>query len=63
LRRTVNFYAEVFNKQYFLNGGSNQFLTFGDQFSLANNGELKLYITLNEVLQTQLKTPSSYPFP
>jgi hypothetical protein len=63
LRRTVNFYAEVFNKQYFLNGWSSPYFTFGFEFTPANNGELGLYITLNGVLQTQLKTPGSYLFP
>lgn len=63
LRRYTNFFAEIFHKQYFLNGWSTPFLTFGFQLTSANNGELDLYITTGGVLQTQLRTPNEYFFP
>lgn len=55
--------GEVFNKQYFLNGWSNPFLTFGFQFHTTQDGQIDLYITLNGTLQTVLRTPTSYTLP
>lgn len=51
LRRYTNYFAEVFNKQYFLNGWSSPFLTFGFQMQNTNDGSIELYITLNGTLQ------------
>lgn len=62
LRRGTTYPAEIFNKQYFLNGWSNPFLTFGFQTHTTNDGQCDLYITLGGVLQT-LRTPSSYVVP
>lgn len=63
MRRNTNYPAEIFNKQYFANGWSSPFLTFGFQTHSSNDGQLDLYITLNGTLQTQLRTPTSYVFP
>ena len=63
LRRGTNFPGEVFNKQYFLNGWSSPFLTFGFQTHTTSDGQCDLYVTLDGVLQTALRTPSSYPIP
>lgn len=62
MRRGTNSAAEIFNKQYFLNGWSNPFLTFGFQTHSANDGECDLYITLNGTLQF-IRTPTSYVIP
>ncbi|SRR5258706_11145879 len=61
VRRSTNYPAEIFNKQYFLNGWSNPFLTFGFQTHSASD-QCDLYITLGGVLQT-LRTPTSFPMP
>lgn len=63
LRKYTNYSGVVFNKQYFANGWSNPWLTFGFQFTAANNGELDLYITFGGVLQSALRTPNRYFFP
>lgn len=69
LRRGTNFPGEIFNKQYFLNGWSNPFLTFGFQTHTTSDGQCDLYITTTATfqgsgtLQTALRTPSSYPIP
>jgi len=58
LRRYTNYFAEIFNKQYFLNGLSSPFLTFGFQLLNTSDGQLDLYITLNGTLQF-VRTPST----
>lgn len=63
MRRGTNYPAEIFNKQYFLNGWSTPFLTFGFQTHTTSDGQCDLYITLDGVLQTALRTPASYPIP
>lgn len=62
LRRYTNYFAELFNKQYFLNGWSNPFLTFGFQLVNTNDGQLDLYITLGGTLQF-IRTPSNFTVP
>lgn len=60
---------ELFNKQYFLNGWSTPFLTFGFQMVTSNDGQCDLYITTTSgaqgsgSLQTQLRTPTPYVLP
>src|SRR5574337_599978 len=44
-RRFTNFFGELFNKQYFLNGWSTPFLTFGFQMDNTTDGRFKAYIT------------------
>lgn len=61
LRRSTNYPAEIFNKQYYLNGWSSPYLTFGFQTHTVSD-QCDLYITLGGVLQT-LRTPTSYPMP
>ncbi len=63
MRRATNYAAEIFNKQYFLNGWSSPFLTFGFQTHSSNDGQCDLYITLNGTLQTQVRTPAAFPMP
>lgn len=61
--------VELFNKQYFLNGWSSPFLTFGFQMVTSNDGQCDLYITTTSgaqgggSLQTQLRTPTPYVLP
>lgn len=50
---------ELFNKQYFQNGWSNPFLTFGFQMTNSNDGRCDLFITLGGVLQS-VNTTSNY---
>jgi hypothetical protein len=63
MRRGTNYPAELFNKQYFLNGWSTPYLAFGFQTHTTSDGQCDLYITLNGTLQTQLRTPASYVIP
>lgn len=63
VRRATNYPAEIFNKQYFLNGWSNPFLTFGFQTHSTSNGQCDLYITLNGTLQAAVRTPTSHVLP
>lgn len=63
LRRYTNYFAEIFNKQYFLNGWSTPFLSFGFQLVNSNDGQLDCYITIGGVLQAALRTPTSYIMP
>lgn len=51
IRRSPNFFAEIFNKQYFLNNWVNPFLTFGIQMQNTSDGQWQFYITLNGTLQ------------
>ncbi len=51
MRRYTSFFAEVFNKQYFLNSWSSPFLSFGFQMQNTNDGSIELYITVNGGLQ------------
>lgn len=53
---------ELFNKQYFANGWSNPYLTFGFQMTSSNDGRCDLYITLNGVLQS-INSGSAYLIP
>jgi len=62
LRRNTNYFAEVFNKQYFLNGWSSPFLTFGFQTQNSNDGSMELYVTLDGVLQV-VRSGSTFPVP
>ncbi len=62
MRRPPNYAAELFNKQYFLNGWSSPFLTFGFQMHSASNNQCDLYITLNGTLQS-IRTPTSFTIP
>ncbi len=63
IRRGPSYAGEIFNKQYFLNGWSSPFLTFGFQTHTAGDGQCDLYITLGGVLQSAVRTPSSFPIP
>lgn len=60
LRRNTNYFAEVFNKQYFLNSWSSPFLTFGLQMQNTNDGSIEMYITVNGTLQV-IRSGSSFP--
>src|SRR5574338_941769 len=62
MRRSTNYPAELFNKQYFLNGWSNPVLTFGFQ-THSSSDQCDLYITLNGTLQSALRLPASFPMP
>lgn len=62
LRRTTNFFAELFNKQYFLNGWSSPFLTFGFQMDNTNDGRCSGYITTAGVLRV-INIPFAYALP
>jgi hypothetical protein len=62
MRRGTTYPAEIFNKQYFLNGWTNPFLTFGFQTHTTNDGQCDLYITLNGTLQF-IRTPNTYVIP
>lgn len=62
LRRYTNYFAEIFNKQYYVDGWSNPFLTFGFQATNTNSGLVDLYITLNGTLQV-ISNSSRYPMP
>ena len=62
LRRNTNYFAEVFNKQYFLNGWSSPFLTFGFQMQNTNDGSIEMYITLNGTLQV-IRSGAAFPIP
>lgn len=62
LRRNTNYFAEIFNKQYFLNGWSNPFITFGLQTQNTNDGSLELYVALNGTLQV-IRSGASFPIP
>ncbi len=59
-RRAVNYFAEVFNKQYFPNTWSHPFLTFGFQMRNTSDGIIELYITLNGTLQV-LRNDATHP--
>lgn len=61
-RRSTNYAADLMVKQYFLDDWFSPFLTFGFQSHSAND-QMDLYITIGGVLQTVLRTPSSYPIP
>lgn len=63
IRRGPSYAGEIFNKQYFLNGWSSPFLTFGFQTNSTGDGQCDLYITLGGVLQTQVRTPAAFPMP
>jgi hypothetical protein len=63
IRRGTSYAAEICSKQYFLNGWSSPFLTFGFQTHTTSDGQCDLYITLNGTLQTQVRTPAAFPIP
>lgn len=63
MRKYPSVAGEIFNKQYYLNGWSSPFLTFGFQMHTAQNGQVDLYITSGGVLQTQLRTPVNFSIP
>lgn len=52
----------MFNKQYFANGWSNPFLTFGFQLDNTNDGRCQAYCTINGTLRS-VQTPVAYPIP
>lgn len=60
-RRWMNYPGELFNKQYFLNGWTNPFLTFGFQSNSNTDGQCDLYITLGGVLQSVVRAPTAFP--
>lgn len=62
LRRYTNFFAELFNKQYFVNGWSNPFLALGFQLDNSNNGSIQAYATISGTLRS-IQNPSMYPVP
>lgn len=62
IRRSVNYAAVLFNKQYFLNGWSSPWLTFGFQMH-SSGDQCDLYLTVGGVLQATLRTPTTYPMP
>ena len=62
MRRATNYPAELFNKQYYLNGWAGPFLTFGFQTHSTNDGQCDLYIVLNGTLQF-VRTPAAFPMP
>jgi hypothetical protein len=58
VRRQPNFFAEVWNKQYFLNGWSTPFLSFGIQMDNGSNGGWTFYITTAGTLRSISMTDS-----
>ena len=62
LRRNTNYFAEVFNKQYFLNGWSTPFLTFGFQMQNTSDGSIEMYVTLDGTLQV-VRSGAAFPVP
>lgn len=63
VRRYPTGFAEIFNKQYFLNGWSTPFLTFGFQMVNSQDGQTDCYITIGGVLQAALRTPTPFVLP
>lgn len=59
LKRITNYFGEIFNKQYFLNGWSSPFLTFGFQTDNTNDGSCKAYLTTAGTLHN-VQLPSSF---
>lgn len=62
-RRYPTGFGEIFNKQYFLNGWSTPFLTFGFQMVNSQDGQTDLYITIAGTLQAALRTPTPFVLP
>lgn len=62
LRRGPNFNCEVWNKQYFLNGWSAPFLSFGIQYDTTSDGQWFFYITTAGTLKS-VSMDSNYPMP
>jgi hypothetical protein len=62
VRRQPNYFAEVWNKQYFLNGWSTPFLSFGIQMDNNADGQWSFYVTTSGTLRT-LAMDSNYPMP
>lgn len=58
VRRQTNFFAECWNKQYFLSGWSSPFLTFGMQMDSGNDGGWTWYITTGSPGAGTLKSMS-----
>lgn len=69
LKRYSTNFTELFNKQYFLNGWSTPFLTFGFQLVNTNDGQCDIYITTTAgaqgagTIQAALRTPTPYIIP
>lgn len=61
-RRQPNFFPEIWNKQYFLNGWSAPFLTFGVQMDNTSDGRWSFYVTTGGTLR-QLAMLSNSPIP
>lgn len=52
VRRGPNFFGEIWNKQYFLNGWSSPFLSFGIQMDNNSDGQWTFYITTSGTLKS-----------
>lgn len=59
VRRQPNYFGEVWNKQYFLNGWSSPFLSFGIQMDNASNGGWTFYITTAGTLRSIAMTDNT----
>lgn len=62
VRRQPNYFPEIFNKQYFLNGWSNPFLSFGIQMDNGSNGGWTFYLTTAGVLHS-VGMGAAHPMP
>lgn len=62
LRKYPPSYGELFNKQYFINGWSSPFLTFGFQMLNTVDGRCDLYITTDGTLRV-ISSSFAYPLP
>jgi len=51
-RRNMNFYGEAWNKQYYLNGWSSPYMSFGVQFNNSSDGGWAFYVTTSGILRT-----------
>lgn len=62
VRRQPNYFPEIFNKQYFLNGWSPPYLSFGIQMDSGSNGSWTYYITTSGTLKS-VSMGASLPMP
>lgn len=69
IKRYPSGFAELFNKQYFLNGWSTPFLTFGFQMVNSGDGQCDVYVATTAgaqgagTLQAAVRTPTPYVLP
>jgi len=69
LKRYSSSFMELFNKQYFLNGWSTPFLTFGFQMVNSSDGQCDVYITTTAgaqgtgAISGAIRTPTPYVLP